>query len=160
MGIAAASTGCPAVITASALADLPCPFARADELIRVQAMTARTACEQMTPLALQAWHDSVERASRLPTRPGWEAKAAAHAEIFFLLASTAGNQATDGQHTWAALIRDLMLTVGPGANGMITSSRQRLLACLRAGDADEAALEMENHLRALHFMWRLAVRFD
>ena len=157
MGIATASTGRPAVITAGARAGLPGSVARAEELIRVQAMTARIACEHMTPLALQAWRDSVERASRLPTRPGWETKAAAHAEIFCLLASAAGYQAAAGQPAWAGLIRDLMLAVGPGANGMITSSRHRLLACLRTGDADEAALEMENHLRALHFMWRLAV---
>ena len=39
---------------------------------------------------------------------------------------------------------------------MIASSRRRLLACLRTGDAEGAALEMEEHLRALHFMWRLA----
>jgi hypothetical protein len=39
---------------------------------------------------------------------------------------------------------------------MITSSRQRLLARLRAGDADGAALEMEDHLRILHYMCRLA----
>ena len=45
---------------------------------------------------------------------------------------------------------------GPATNGMITSSRRRLLGHLRAGDADGAALEMENHLRVLHYMWRLA----
>lgn len=44
---------------------------------------------------------------------------------------------------------------GPAANGMILSSRQRLLAYMRAGDADGAALEMEKHLRGLHFMSRL-----
>jgi len=39
---------------------------------------------------------------------------------------------------------------------MIASSRRRLLAHMAAGHADEAALEMENHLRGLHYMWRLA----
>lgn len=29
------------------------------------------------------------------------------------------------------------------------------MACLRAGDAEGAAKEMEEHLRGLHFMWRL-----
>ncbi len=43
----------------------------------------------------------------------------AHAEIFRLLADVAGAPA--GQHL---LIGDLMRTVGPGANGMITSSRR------------------------------------
>ena len=41
------------------------------------------------------------------------------------------------------------------ANGMITGSRRRLLEHLLAGDADAAEREMETHLRALHFMWRL-----
>jgi hypothetical protein len=149
------STRRPAVISAGAPADLLAPFARAEELIRAQATAARIACEQMTPPALAAWSDSVQRASCLPARPGWETKAAAHAEIFRLLAD---GQATAAQHAWAGLIHDLMLAVGPGANGMIAGSRQRLLDRLRAGDADGAALEMENHLRALLFMWRLAVR--
>jgi hypothetical protein len=71
----------------------------------------------------------------------------------------AGDQAVIVQHARARLIRDLMLAVGPGANGMITGSRHRLLQRLRVSDPDGAALEMENHLRALHFMWRLAVSF-
>jgi DNA-binding FadR family transcriptional regulator len=127
-----------------------------EELIHGQAIAARIACEQMTAPALLILRDSVERASSLPTRPGWARKAAAHAEIFRLLADLAGDRAAamapggrDG------LIRDLMRTVGPAANGMITSSRQRLLAHLHAGDADGAALEMETHLRVLRYMWRL-----
>jgi hypothetical protein len=49
-----------------------------------------------------------------------------------------------------------MITVRPAVDGMITSSRRRLLAHLGAGHVDEAALEMEKHLRRLHYMWRLA----
>ena len=55
-------------------------------------------------------------------------------------------------------VHHLMLTVGRAADGMIAGSRQRLLAHLRAGNAEEAALEMEKHLRALHYMWRLTRR--
>jgi hypothetical protein len=39
---------------------------------------------------------------------------------------------------------------------MIKSSRRRLMALIRAGDADGAAAEMEHHLRGLRFMARLA----
>jgi DNA-binding FadR family transcriptional regulator len=46
--------------------------------------------------------------------------------------------------------------VGPAANGMIISAHRRLLAHLRAGDADGAARELAGHLAALHYMWRLA----
>ena len=58
----------------------------------------------------------------------------------------------------AAYVRELMLTVGRAADGMIVSSRRRLLAHMRTGDREGAALEIERHLRCLHFMWRLARR--
>jgi hypothetical protein len=60
-------------------------------------------------------------------------------------------------HVAAGLVHDLMLAVGPAAGGMIASSRRRLLAHMAAGRADEAALEMEKHLRGLHYMGRLAL---
>jgi DNA-binding FadR family transcriptional regulator len=125
-------------------------------LIQVQAMAARVAREQMTEAALRALRGSVDQASCLPARPGWERKAAAHAEIFGLLADVAGDRAAGQSGGLAAAMRDLMLTVGPAADGMIASSRRRLLAHLSAGHADGAALEMEAHLRVLHYMWRLA----
>jgi DNA-binding GntR family transcriptional regulator len=58
----------------------------------------------------------------------------------------------------AGSVHLLMLTVGRAADGMIVGSHRRLLAHLRAGNADEAALEMEKHLRGLHYMWRLTRR--
>jgi DNA-binding FadR family transcriptional regulator len=59
------------------------------------------------------------------------------------------NRAVEAMH-------DPMVIVGPAADGIILSSRRRLLDLIRAGDADGAAAEMEQHLRRLHFMWRLA----
>jgi DNA-binding FadR family transcriptional regulator len=119
--------------------------------------TTRIACEHMTALALEMLRDSVDRASSLPTRPGWEHKAAAHAEIFRLLAEIAGDRAPGTPGGGAEAIRDLIRTVGPATNGMIISSRRRLLAYLRAGDADAAEREMETHLRVLRHMGRLAL---
>ena len=128
---------------------------RAEEVIGELAMAARIACEQMTEPALNAVRDTIERACRLQAKPSWARKAAAHAEIYPLLAGMAGQTAAaDG----TSLIRELMSAVGPIADGMITSSRRRLLAHLSAGDADAAALETETHLRVLHFMWRFAQR--
>ena len=128
-----------------------------EELIQAQVMAVRIACEQITGPALERLIDSVDRACCLPPRPAWAAKTAAQAEIFRLLAEVASGTAAAREHIHQArLIRDLMRTVGPAANGMITSSRRRLLGHLRAGDADGAGLEMETHLRALHYMWRLA----
>jgi DNA-binding GntR family transcriptional regulator len=132
---------------------------RAGEVIGELAMAARIACEQMTEPALNAVRDTIERACRLQAKPGWARKAAAHAEIYPLLADMAGQTAAAGERAGeASLIRELMSAVGPVADGMITSSRRRLLAHLGAGDADAAALETEAHLRVLHYMWRLAQR--
>jgi DNA-binding GntR family transcriptional regulator len=130
----------------------------AEELIGGQAMAARLACQQMTAPALELLLDSLERAASLPARPGWELKAAAHAESLRLLTSVAGRRAAGGLASQTRLISDLICAVGPVADGMITSSRQRLLACLRAGDADGAEREVEQHLRVLHYMSRLAPR--
>jgi len=56
----------------------------------------------------------------------------------------------------AGRLHDLVMTVGPAADGIILSSRRRLLRQLRAWDADGAAREMEHHLKGLHYMGRLA----
>jgi hypothetical protein len=127
------------------------------ELIWIQATVSRIriACEKMTPPALGMLRDSVAGAASLPTRPGWERKAAAHAEVFRLLAQIAGDRAGGNPGGGAGIASELMRAVGPAANGMITSSRQRLLGHLLTGDAAAAEREMETHLRALHYMWRL-----
>jgi WhiB family transcriptional regulator, redox-sensing transcriptional regulator len=129
----------------------------AGELVEMQTMAARAACRQMTPAALKALGEIVGRAAGLPSRPGWERKAAAHAEIFLGLADMVPDPAAAYALSNAAtLIRDLLVTVGPAANGMTVSSRQRLLAHLRAGDAGRAELEMESHMKDLYLMWRMA----
>jgi DNA-binding FadR family transcriptional regulator len=126
-------------------------------LIQAQAMAARLACARMTTLHLTELHDSVDRACDLRGRSQWGRRAAAHAEIFALLAGVVDDPLlapllTEG----AACAREAMLSVGRAADGMIASSRRRLLAHLRAGDGEAAALEMEKHLRGLIYMWRLA----
>ncbi len=123
-------------------------------MIQAQAMAARIACARMTMLHLTALHDSVERACGPAGRSQWDRKAAAHAEIFSLLADVVDDPLlTRG----AGYVRELMLEVGRAADGMIVSSRWRLLAYMRAGDGEGAALEMEKHLRVLLYMWRLAL---
>ena len=127
-----------------------------ERLIQVQAATC-IACLRMTATHLKALHDIVDHASCLPARSEWERKAAAHAKIFGLLAEVADDPAMAAVLTGAARsMQGLMLAAGRRADGMTSSSRQRLQACLRAGDADGAAFAMEQYLRGLHFMWRLA----
>jgi WhiB family transcriptional regulator, redox-sensing transcriptional regulator len=136
--------------------DKPAPLASVawtGELIEGQVRAARSACDRMTAAALQSLSDSVEEASRMPSQLGWASKAAAYAVTFRLLAEVTGDRAPDGA---AAIVRDLMTAVGPGANGMIVSAHRRLLVHLRTGNADHAARELANHLSALHYMSRIS----
>src|SRR4029077_4087263 len=127
-------------------------------MMQAQAMAARIACARMTLLHLADLHESVERACRLTARSQWDRKAAAHAEIFRLLADVVDDPLLAPQLTGdAASVREVMLAVGHVADGMIVSSRRRLLAHLRAGDGEGAALEREEHLRVLLYMRRLAL---
>jgi GntR family transcriptional regulator, transcriptional repressor for pyruvate dehydrogenase complex len=128
-----------------------------EAVISVLSAVTRMACTQMTPQHLDALHASVELASGLPARPDWARKATTHAELFSVLGDLAG----DGDlvplvSPAAGRLRGLVLTVGPAADGLILSSRRRLLRQLRARDADAAAREMEQHLKGLHYMGRLA----
>ena len=123
-------------------------------MIQAQAMAARIACARMTMLHLTELHDSLERACDLAARSQWDRKVAVHAEMFSLLAEVVDDPLLTGG---AGYVRELMLAVGRAADGMIVSSRRRLLAHLRAGDGEGAALEMERHLRVLLYMWRLAL---
>ena len=127
-------------------------------MIQAQAMAVRIACARMTVLHLTEFHDSVERACSLTARSQWDRKAAAHAEIFRLLADAVDDPLLASLLTGGAgYMRELMLAVGRAADGMIVSSRRRLLAHLRAEDGERAALEMEKHLRGLLHMWRLTL---
>jgi DNA-binding GntR family transcriptional regulator len=130
-----------------------------DELIRVCAVAARVACRRMTPRYLEALRANVEQARCLPSGFDWDRKAAARAQIVSLLADAAGDPAL------AVLVRqvpgqlhDLMVTVGPAASGIVASSRRRLLALLRTGDAHGVAREMERHLGGLLWMRRVSRR--
>ena len=123
-------------------------------MIRAQAMAARLACERMTMVRLARLHASVEQACGLAARPRWDGKATAHAEIFKLLADVTDDPRLTES---VASARELILAVGRAADGMIISSRRRLLSHLHAGDGEGAELEMENHLRALLYMRRLAL---
>jgi DNA-binding FadR family transcriptional regulator len=129
-----------------------------DEMIRWCALATRAACMRMTTQHLTALQDSVGQARGLSARFAWDRKAAAHVQVFCLLADVIEDRPGPARflNQAAGTIHDLIVTVGPAANGIILSSRRRLLDLIRAGDADGAAAEMEQHLRRLHFMWRLS----
>ena len=126
-------------------------------MISVVSAATRIACRQMTLQHLDALQASLGQASGLPARPDWERKATAHAELFNVLGDLAGDSDLALLVSSAAgRLHDLVLTVGPAADGIILSSRRRLLRQLRSCDADGAASEMEHHLKGLHYMGRLA----
>ena len=126
-------------------------------MISVVSAATRIACRQMTSQHLDALQASLEQASGLPARPDWGRKATAHAELFNVLGGLTGDcDLALLVSSAAARLHDLVLTLGPAADGIILSSRRRLLRQLRAWDADGAAMEMEHHLKGLHYMGRLA----
>lgn len=128
------------------------------ELIGPQVTAVRIACGKMTAPHLDALRDSVDRACLVPATLGWNSKAAAHAEIFAVLAAGVNDPVVAPVlASGAGLAYDLMVAAGRRVDGMIAASRRRLLAHLLAGDTDAAAQEMEQHLSTLHFVWRLAV---
>jgi DNA-binding GntR family transcriptional regulator len=125
--------------------------------IEVLAMASSVACSRTTSMELAALRDSVEQACRTPVAFGWDRRAAAHAEIFNVLADAAGDPLIlSVLSNGAGLAYDLMIEAGCGADGMIISSRMRLLTHLRAGEHEEAALEMGRHLRVLDDMSHVA----
>jgi DNA-binding FadR family transcriptional regulator len=128
-----------------------------DELIGWCAIATRAACARMTAQQLKAVQDSIGQARCLPAKLAWAGKATAHAQIFNLLADMITDRPVPPRLLADAVgaVYDLMIAIGPAADGIIISSRRRLLDLLRAGDADGAAAEMEQHLRRLHFMGRV-----
>ena len=128
-----------------------------NELIETQVIAIRIACRQMTTPHLKALQDSVEHACRVPAAFGWDGKAAAHAQIFNVFADAVNDPLVAAVlSSGAGLAFDLTVAAGRGVAGMIAGSRRRLLGHLLAGDAEAATLEMEQHFRILHYLWRLS----
>ena len=128
-----------------------------DATISLLSDATHIACRRMTPQHLDALHASVDQASCLPARPDWGRKATAHLELFAILGALTGDSdLAELVSSATRRLHELAMTVGPAADGIIVSSRRRLLSQLSAWDADGAALEMERHLGRLHFMERLA----
>jgi hypothetical protein len=95
--------------------------------------------------------------ARPEARAAAAAADAADAEVFRLLAESAGESGVAGVlRLGSSMMRELAAAAGPLADGIISNSSRRLLAHVRAGDADAAEQEVEKLLRCLHVMWRLA----
>jgi DNA-binding FadR family transcriptional regulator len=128
-----------------------------EQIIELYAHVTRTACLRMTPQHLAALQSSLDQTTCLSARLQWDRKATAHAEMFNMLADAVAEALPSSLLSSATgRVHDLMITVGPAADGIALNARRRLLALIRAGDADGAAEEIERHLRVLSFMGRLA----
>ena len=128
-----------------------------DRLIEVQATAIRAVCDRLTPAQLEGMRRSVEHACLMPRSIEWDRKAAAHAEIFALLAKAADHPLlAQALNSGAGFVHHLMVTAGPATGRLTASSRKRLLAFLLARNPEGAAREMESYLRVLRFMGRLA----
>jgi len=127
-----------------------------EELILLLADTVRIACRRMTPGHLAALSGSVAQAALMPAKPDWERKAAAYATSVGMLGDATGDPVLMRVAGHAAgWTYDVAFAVGPSADGIIRNAHRRLLGYLRAGDADAAGREIEDHLRGLCFMRRL-----
>ena len=125
-------------------------------MISLLSAATRSACRRLTPQHLNALDASVERASCLSARHDWQRKVTAHAELFTTLGDLTGDcDLARLVSSAVGRLQDLVMTVGPVADGIILSSHRRLLRELRAGDAEGAAREVERHLEVLHFIGRV-----
>jgi GntR family transcriptional regulator, transcriptional repressor for pyruvate dehydrogenase complex len=127
-----------------------------EELIQILALVARIACGAVTSSGRAALQASLDQACSIPPSFGWERKAAAHAEFFTALADAAGDPCSAPVlNHGAGFAYDLMIGAGRAADGMVISSRRRMLIHLRAGHPEQAAREVEKHLQILYSMNRL-----
>jgi DNA-binding GntR family transcriptional regulator len=127
-----------------------------DQLIYALGKATRIASATIEESGHHALQASLDRACAVPAGSGWECKAAAHAGFFTALAdATQDAVATSVLHSGTEFAYQLMLGVGPSANGIVINSRRKMLASLRSGNRQQAGLEMERHLEVLSFMGRL-----
>ena len=127
-----------------------------DQLIYALGTATRLACATIEGPGHHALQASLDLACAVPAGSGWERKAAAHAGFFSALAEASQDAcAAPVLHNGAEFAYLLMLGAGRVADNIVINSRRRMLGSLRCGDLEDAAVEMERHLRTLSFMARL-----
>lgn len=120
----------------------------------IETIAVRVACERMTPDDLAALEANVDLAEQLAETGEWSRRAEVHIEFHKLLVAATQNPLLIFlMNSVLDLLRPIVAAVGPSTDSTVTQSRRRLLARLRAGDADGAVREMERHLHRLHKRW-------
>ena len=114
----------------------------------------RLACERATGDDLQRLEENVERAEALTRAGEWERRSLVNHEFLDLLAAATANPVLEiFQHSVTEVIREIVSAIGPIPGDELVQSRVRLLAHLRARDAEAAAAEMDRHLEWVHAKW-------
>jgi hypothetical protein len=127
-----------------------------DGLISAIAVATHAACQRHADLHYAPQVASAGTGTRPRRCLGCDDRPAGSPEIFAVLADAEDDPASSELlRRVPGLVRDLALTAGPAADGIIVNSNRRLLAYLRTGDAEAAEREVESQLRCLYFMCRL-----
>lgn len=118
--------------------------------IWLSAIVVRVACERITEEDLQALEANVEAAIRAQKANNFEERAELHRQFHNILAGATRNpiiQVT--MEGMMEVMRQFIKGIGPSENPYTLPSRRRLIAHLRARDADAAVLEMTKFLKRL-----------
>lgn len=120
----------------------------------IESIVVRVACERMTPEDLAGLEANVERAEELAAAQEWARRAEVNIEFHKLLVAATQNPLLIFLvNSVLDLLPPIIQASGPQTDDIVTQSRHRLLAHLRAGDAEAAVREMEDHLEVLHDRW-------
>src|SRR5438270_4166194 len=85
-----------------------------ENMIPALATATRIACLRLNSQHITTIENAVELGAQAPRSPGWEQKAAAHAEIFSFLAEAVDDPAVAGVlRMGTGIVRDLAITTGP-----------------------------------------------
>ncbi|MFV2173733.1 FadR/GntR family transcriptional regulator [Actinomadura sp. LOL_016] len=120
----------------------------------LESIVARVACERVTEAHYAALEGNVAEAERLTGPDAWERRVRTNLEFHRLLAEATGSPLlVIVMRSLLDVLLDIFLKVKPTRDDFVIRSRHRLLALLKARDAEGAALEMERYLRGLHELW-------
>lgn len=119
--------------------------------IGMSELVVRAACERITDEQLAELDANVAAAIEADRVGGFDERTRVHQQFHLLLARTTGNPILiANMEGIMEIVRLFVASIGPGDNAYVLPSRRRLLAQLRARDAQAATAEMVDLLRRLH----------
>jgi len=129
--------------------------------MHITAAVVRVACERIREEDIQEMERSVEEAKQAGKEGDFVLRSRINLRFHRILARSTDNP------VFVAIIEGLLAimehfidTIGPPEGGSVFASRAKVIAALRARDADAAAAEMEKYLRSVHkdYLSRLDLR--